>query len=336
MATAHSAVDSPQAATVAPAPAVFPSGTWTAQPPMPRVRNEVVAVAAANKVFVLGGSLRQNDYALARNEEYDPATGAWRARAPLPSGASHLAAAVLDGNIYVIGGFTGRDHKGPVDRVFAYDITADSWRALPPIGVPRGSIGAAALRGKIHAVAGRVTNDSDDWHSKGVVGIHEIYDPASGRWTEAAPLPTPRDHLAVVTVDGKLHAIGGRYGNNDQMSQLHDIYDPATQTWTPAPPLPTARGAVAGALYKGLILVIGGEDETRTYVENEAYDVESRRWLKLAPLPAGRHGHGAAVVGPAAWVVGGALQRGGRGATDELLAFTLETQDYHEWGRHRT
>jgi Kelch motif len=323
MASARSAVDSPQAAPAAPLQPVVLPGTWTAKSPMPGVRNEVIAVAAAGKLFVLGGSLRQDDYALRRNEEYDPATGAWRARAPLPSGASHMAAAVLDGTVYAIGGFTGRDHKGPVGRVFAYDIAADSWRALPPLAVPRGSIGAAAVCGRIHAVAGRVTNDTDDWHTAGVVGTHEVYDPATDRWTEAAPLPVPRDHLAVVAVDEKLHAVGGRYGNNDQMSELHDVYDPATQTWTPAPPLPTARGAVAGALYKGLILVIGGEDETRTYVENEGYDMDTGRWLKLAPLPTGRHGHGAAVVGNSAYVAGGALQRGGRGATDELLAFSL-------------
>ena len=323
MASARSGVDSPQAAPGAPLQSVVLPGTWTAKSPMPGARNEVIAVAAAGKIFVLGGSLRQNDYALRGNEEYDPATGAWRARAPLPSGASHMAAAVLDGTIYAIGGFTGRDHKGPVARVFGYDIAADSWRALPPLAVPRGSIGAAAVCGKIHAVAGRVTNDTDDWHTAGVVGTHEVYDPATGRWSEAAPLPVPRDHLAVVAVDQKLHAIGGRYGNNDQMSQLHDVYDPAAQTWTPAPPLPTARGAVAGALYNGLILVIGGEDETRTYVETEGYDMETGRWLMLAPLPAGRHGHGAAVVGRSAYVVGGALQRGGRGATDELLAFSL-------------
>src|SRR5947209_2097033 len=108
VATAHSAVDSSQAAPAAPLQAVV--GTWTAKPPMPGVRNEVIAVAAAGKIFVLGGSLRQDDYALTRNEEYDPATGAWRARAPLPSGASHMAAAVLDGTIYAIGGFTGRGH----------------------------------------------------------------------------------------------------------------------------------------------------------------------------------------------------------------------------------
>jgi hypothetical protein len=71
-----------------------------------------------------------------------------------------------------------------------------------------------------------------------------------------------------------------------------------------------------------LILVPGGEDENRTYIENEAYDVKADRWFKLAPMPAGRHGHGVAAVGRSAYVVGGALQRGGR-VSAQLLAFTL-------------
>jgi len=324
MATVHSPEPLREPApAMPPDPAAALPGTWTVKSPMPAVRNEVIAVAATGRIFVLGGSLRQNDYALTRNEEYDPATDTWRARAPLPSGASHMAAAALDGKIYAIGGFIGRDHKGPVDRVFEYDVAADSWRALAPLGTARGSVGAVALDGKIHAIAGRVTNETDDWHSKGVVGTHEVYDPATGAWTPAASLPTARDHLAVVAVGGVIHAIGGRYGSNDQMSDLHDVYDPATRSWRPAPPLPTARGAVAGALYQGLILVVGGEDEERTYTENEGYDLESGRWRRLAPMPGGRHGHGAAVVGRSAYVVGGALQRGGRGATDELLAYTL-------------
>jgi hypothetical protein len=298
-------------------------GTWATKSPLPAARNEIVAVAANDKIYALGGSLRQANYALTRNEEYDPATDKWRALAPLPSGASHLAAAVLNGKIYVIGGFTGQDHKGAVDRVFEYDIATDSWRALAPLNTPRGSLGAAVVGGKIHVVSGRETNTTNDWHSRGVVGTHEVYDPAAGKWAPAAPLPKPRDHLLVVAVDGKLHAIGGRYGSNDDMSDLHDVYDPATQAWTSAPPLPTARGAVSGALYKGLILVLGGEDEQRTYSENEGYDVKSGRWSKLAPMPAGRHGHGVAVVGASAYVMAGALQRGGRGLTEELLVFRL-------------
>jgi Kelch motif len=99
--------------------------------------------------------------------------------------------------------------------------------------------------------------------------------------------------------------------------------NPCANRGDPDPPLPTARGGVSGTIYKGLILVVGGEDEKRTYVENEAYDPKTGRWLKLAPLPAGRHGDGVAAVGPSAFVVGGALQRGAGDTTDQLLAFTM-------------
>jgi N-acetylneuraminic acid mutarotase len=291
---------------------------------MPAVRNEVVAVAINDKIYVIGGSISASgNWRLTRNEEYDPKTDKWRSRAPLPSGASHMGGAVLDGKIYAIGGFVGQDHKGAVDRVFEYDPLADVWHALPALSRPRGSIGAAALDGRIHAIGGRITTESGDWHSGGVVALHEVYDPAAGKWTQAAPLPKPRDHMVVVAAGGRLHALGGRFAGNDDMVDWHDVYDPATDSWTTAPPLPTARGGVSGALYKGLILVIGGEDEKVTYPENEAYDLNTGRWLKLAPMPAGRHGHGVAALGPSAYVAGGALKRGAGDTTGELLAFTL-------------
>lgn len=298
------------------------SGSWAARSPLPEPRNEVVAAAVNKRIYVLGGSVSGN-WHLTHNEEYDPATDKWRARAPLPSGASHMASAVLNGKIYAIGGFVGQDHKGAVNRVFEYDPASDTWRMLAPLSTPRGSVGAAALDGRIHAIGGRVTTEGGDWHSNGLVATHEVYEPATGRWSEATPLPKARDHMVVVAVAGKIHAIGGRFGGNDDMVDWHDVYDPATKSWTAAPPLPTARGGVSGTLYKGLIMVIGGEDEKRTYVENEAYDVKTGRWSKLGPLPQGRHGHGVAAVGATAYVAAGALKRGAGDTTGQLLAFTL-------------
>jgi N-acetylneuraminic acid mutarotase len=298
------------------------NGSWAARSPLPAPRNEVVAAAVNGKIYVLGGSVSGNS-SLTRNEEYDPATDTWRARAALPSGASHMAAAVLNGKIYAIGGFVGRDHVGAVDHVLEYDPAADTWRAIAPLGTRRGSVAAAALDGRIHVIGGRVTTDSGDWHSRGVVATHDVYDPATGRWREATPLPKARDHMVVVAGGGRIHAIGGRFGGNDDMVDWHDVYDPATGSWSPAAPLPTARGGVSGAPYGRLILVTGGEDEKRAYAENEAYDVSTGRWSRLAPLPQGRHGHGVAAVGKYVYVAGGALQRGAGEITDQMLAFTL-------------
>jgi N-acetylneuraminic acid mutarotase len=293
-----------------------PQGSWATKSPIPAARNEVVAAVVNDKIYVLGGNFPRVQYDVAANEEYDPATDRWRSRMPIPQGLNHMAAAVLNGKIYTVGGFTGDGHKGANASVFEYDPAADTWRTLAPLSRPRGSVSAVAVDGKIHALGGR-ENETD------VVAAHEIYDPAINTWSAGAPLPKARDHMVAVTVEGKIHAIGGRFGANEDMTNLHEVYDPKTNTWTSAPPLPTARGGGSGTLYRDFILVLGGEDDTRTYRENEGFDVKNNRWVTFAPLPAGRHGFGASTVGRSAYFISGAQGRGGRDVTDEVLVFTL-------------
>ena len=143
--------------------------------------------------------------------------------------------------------------------------------------------------GKIHAIGGRGLN-------KATVATHEVYDPSTGKWSKAAPLPTARDHMGVIVADGRIHVIGGRTADNADNTNLHDVYDPTTNSWQSAAPLPIARSSGAAAYYHGLILYAGGECNQRrgTFSENEAYDPKTGKWLTLAPLPAGRHGFGAA------------------------------------------
>jgi hypothetical protein len=38
---------------------------------------------------------------------------------------------------------------------------------------------------------------------------HHVYDPASDRWTGAAPLPRRANHVGVVCMDSRLYAVGG-------------------------------------------------------------------------------------------------------------------------------
>jgi N-acetylneuraminic acid mutarotase len=304
-------------ATPAQSQTVDPKGRWSSKASLPAARNEVAGVAFNGKFYVIGGAFAREKYDVAVNEEYDPTSDRWRLRAPMPAGLNHPGAAVLDGKIYVAGGFTGNQHRGVDDSVFAYDVAADTWQKLPPLSSPRGSVGLAALGGKIHAVSGRI-NQTDP------VATHQVYDPATGRWSVAAPLPKARDHFAaMVAVDGKLHAIGGRFGANEDNTGLHDVYDPVTNAWTSAPPLPTPRSGGAGVLYGDLIVALGGEADKDTYNENEAYDVKAAKWLTLKPMPSGLHGFGAGVIGRQLYVATGAKGRGGRDVTAELLMFSL-------------
>jgi len=84
----------------------------------------------------------------------------------------------------------------------------------------------------------------------------------------------------------------------------------------------TPRSGLAGAYYHGMILVLGGElPPDHTFPENLGYDPNADRWTTLAPMPHGRHGFGGDAIGDDAYFVGGALNPGGGGLTDELLAF---------------
>jgi len=156
-----------------------------------------------------------------------------------------------------------------------------------------------------------------------VVTTHEDYDRQSGKWQAAAPLPRGRDHMAAVVVEGKIHVVGGRFGANEDMTGLHDIYDQATDTWTSAPPVPTPRGGGAGTLFDGMIVFLGGEDDKRTYDENEGFDLRTNQWVRLAAMPTGRHGFGAAALGKYLYVASGAKGTGANEPSNELLAFSL-------------
>ena len=117
------------------------------------------------------------------------------------------------------------------------------------------------------------------------VGTHEVYDPATNTWTERASMPTARDHLALVAIDGKIHAIGGRVTNPQSRIDVHEIYDPKTNSWSSGPPLPTARSGLAYTSYHGMIVVLGGELAPNTFAQNEAFDPKSMAWRTLASMP---------------------------------------------------
>src|SRR5207247_528095 len=51
------------------------------------------------------------------------------------------------------------------------------------------------------------------------------YDAARNSWATRAPLRTPRGALALVALDGRLHAVGG---SGASATGAHEIYDPAT------------------------------------------------------------------------------------------------------------
>ena len=52
------------------------------------------------------------------------------------------------------------------------------------------------------------------------VNTHEAYDPVTGIWKKLAFLPTAREHMPAVTLDGKIHVPGGRFETIEHNTDL--------------------------------------------------------------------------------------------------------------------
>lgn len=324
-----------------------PQGNWTSKAALPQNVGEVGVAALDGNIYVVGGTEEQGEaqpiYNSTQNLRYDPAQDVWEKRAPLPQGLTHVGVAALDGKLYAIGGFANVVHLDPQPVAFVYDPETDTWSKLADISSMRGSVAAAAVDGKLHIFGGRISDEvvkiplppgsPEFYEGYGTVTTHQIYDPATGTWSQGAPMPDPgRDHLGIAVLGGKVNLFGGRTRDAVDNLARHDVYDPATDTWSSAAPLPVPRSAGAATVLNGQILYAGGEckrdeaaDTEGTFADVTAYNPETDSWSTLTPLPQGRHAFGAATVNGVAYFPGGALFCGGGGGElTDMLALTLE------------
>jgi len=290
--------------TAGASPTQVPSAnTWRTLAPVPTPRSEVAVAELNRRIYVIGG-FEEDGSPSDKVEVYDPATDSWTEAAPLPEPRHHAAAFVFV-TLFVMGGFeTGFDD--PQSTIFQYNSADDMWTETTSLPAPRGGLGATDLLcdeqvflgACIYAIGG---TDAD---GKNIASV--AFNDPNGVWLEAAPLPTPRDHLAVVVADDRIYAIGGRreidFGRN---LDANEEYDRRANAWTTRAPLPTARSGIAAVELDGRIYVFGGEGSSGTFDENEVYDPATDTWETLPPMPTARHGLGAAVVDGTIYVIGG-------------------------------
>lgn len=224
--------------------------SWTLGPDLPAPNNHGMAAAVNGKVYLIGGqtSSAGGDSYVDTVYELDPAVGEWVEKSPMPTRRSAGVALVLNGRIYVAGGRPPRGNDFAV-----YDPASDTWDTLPDLPSQRNHFGGAVIDGRIHVVGGRLGGGFQSEQS----AAHEVFDPQTGAWSAAAPLPRPRSGLNAVLAQGCLHAWGGEWAAG--MFPDHDYYDPRSDTWTSLPAMDTPVHGVTGAAFvAGLIHSPGG------------------------------------------------------------------------------
>ena len=229
---------------------VYDSATdrWSPGPPLPRAAHHLTAAAVGGKVYAIGGQPLGGGGFLDAVWALDPAAGAWTARAPLPRARGGGVAVALDGKIYVAG---GRPPHG--QDLAVYDPAGDKWAVLADMPSQRNHIAGAAIVGKIWVAGGRL---GPGFRSAASAAL-EVYDPATGVWAAAAPLPRPRSGVNGIAARGCFHVWGGEGG--DGMFPDHTVYDPRSDRWMRLADMPAPVHGVTGAAFvNGLIHMPGG------------------------------------------------------------------------------
>jgi N-acetylneuraminic acid mutarotase len=329
---------------IAAAPLAHAQSKWVRLAPFPEPAEEILGAAAGGKMYVFAG-LAPVWKPIGMVYEYDPVSNQWAKKKPMALASHHVAFTEYHGKIYAFGGFvfppSGPPAWVPIDNAWEYDPATDNWKALAPLPTKRGSPVATAVGDKIYVIGGATTLPGSEATAltpgvpQSVLGTVEEYDPATNKWRARSPMPTPRNHAAIGTVNGKIYVIGGRVGAAfigvaSDISVVEE-YDPATDKWSaPRARMPTTRSALGAGTYNGRIYVAGGEFQDphmmATFRSVEAYDPATNTWSIMPSMPVSRHGLAAGVIGNRLLLVGGDVQSSGteiHASTSEVDALEL-------------
>jgi non-specific serine/threonine protein kinase len=285
---------------------------WSGLPSSPTSRQQVGAAVLNGTLWIVGGLT--TGAATAKVEGYDPVIQNWTAGPDLPIPLHHVMAVTYHDALVVLGGWTpsGGNIEGTVsNRVF--ELQNGQWTELPPMLQPRAA-GAAAVVGNEIVVTGGQANHQ-------LVTDTERFD--GTKWSEAAPMPTLRDHLAAVSDGHYVYALGGRALSSAKNSAALERYDPSKNDWTTLPNMPTARGGLGAAIVGNQIVAVGGESPTGVYDNIEAYDLVAHQWSILPPMRTPRHGLALLAVGQTIYAIDGAKAAGHTNSTNLNEALVL-------------
>lgn len=274
------------------------SFAWSTFPELNTPRTEVSAAQAGGRLYVAGGFIADGS-ASAVLEAIDPASDdEWQDLDPLPEPLHHTALVAASDDLYLIGGY-GADGAAS-DRAWR-KRPGTGWERLPDLPEARGAHAAALVGDRIHVVGGATSFGGNPE----LVSSHHVLDTGTAQWSEASPLPAPRDHLAAASPEGSLYVLAGRSLSLDSVTDVTQVFEPGTGDWTAAGSMTTARGGFAAAAWRGMVVVAGGEISAGTIAEVEAFDPGTGRWRSLPDLPTPRHGLGVAALGEDLFVLGG-------------------------------
>jgi hypothetical protein len=149
---------------------------------------------------------------------------------------------------------------------------------------------------------------------------------AASAWRPLPPMPTARQNMASVVLDGTIWVVGG-LAPGSRGSRRVEGFDPVVNGWKAGPDLPVRLHHEMAVTYKDELVVMGGwipsGSDPSADISDQVFALRDGRWVKLPPLNRPRVAGAAAVVGDRIVVVGG--------QADGRLVKTTEVFDGKRW-----
>ncbi|XP_075462123.1 kelch-like protein 8 isoform X1 [Ascaphus truei] len=131
----------------------------------------------------------------------------------------------------------------------------------------------------------------------------ECYSISRNSWFFGPEMNSRRRHVGVISVGGKVFAVGGHDGNEHLGSM--ELFDPLTNKWMMKASMNTKRRGIALSSLGGPIYAIGGLDDNTCFNDVERYDIECDQWSAVTPMITPRGGVGSVALVNHVYAVGG-------------------------------
>ncbi|XP_023814726.2 kelch-like protein 3 [Oryzias latipes] len=131
----------------------------------------------------------------------------------------------------------------------------------------------------------------------------ECYDFQEDRWYQVADLPSRRCRAGVVSMGGRVFAVGGF--NSSLRERTVDVYDGAKDQWESVASMQERRSTLGAAVLQDLLYAVGGFNGSIGLSTVEVYNQKTNEWLYVAPMNTRRSSVGVGVVDGKLYAVGG-------------------------------
>jgi hypothetical protein len=258
-------------------------------------RNAVSLLLSSNMALIVGGI--DSSSRLTSLVIYDPNTGTFSDVGAMDA-PYNTATLLSDGNVLLVGGGnlvstgSGRD---VLTTAQLYDPATGGLSDTGP--ALQGVIYPAVVRladGRVLLAGGKIYNQGG-----APTAAAEIYDPASGTFSFAGQMTTPRyNHTATLLQNGDVLIAGGSAsGVTGNPLASAELYDPASKTFSAISAMNSAHANhTATLLADGRVLIAGGSNRPNTTKNSvtsiaEIYDPATRTFALTGPMQARREFH---------------------------------------------